>query len=125
MDESVLTEAVKNTFQPEFRNRLNKIVVFNSMDDDMAAMVVDKKLKELSDQLQAKKITLLADKKAKTLLKTKGVSQEFGAREIDRVIRNDVKPLFVDEILFGRLKNGGKIKLTAKNKDFVIETSKK
>ena len=125
MDESVLTEAVKNTFQPEFRNRLNKIVVFNSMDDDMASMVVDKKLKELSEQLQAKKITLSADKKAKTLLKTKGVSQEFGAREIDRVIRNDVKPLFVDEILFGKLKNGGKIKLTTRNKDFVIETSKK
>lgn len=125
MDESVLTEAVKNTFQPEFRNRLNKIVVFNSMDDDMASMVVDKKLKELSEQLQAKKIALSADKKAKTLLKTKGVSQEFGAREIDRVIRNDVKPLFVDEILFGKLKNGGKIKLTTRNKDFVIETSKK
>lgn len=125
MDESVLTEAVKNTFQPEFRNRLNKIVVFNSMDDDMASMVVEKKLKELSEQLQAKKITLSADKKAKTLLKTKGVSQEFGAREIDRVIRNDVKPLFVDEILFGKLKNGGKIKLTTRNKDFVIETSKK
>ncbi len=125
MDESVLTEAVKNTFQPEFRNRLNKIVVFNSMDDDMASMVVDKKLKELSEQLQAKKITLSADKKARTLLKTKGVSQEFGAREIDRVIRNDVKPLFVDEILFGKLKNGGKIKLTTRNKDFVIETSKK
>lgn len=124
MDESVLTEAVKNTFQPEFRNRLNKVVVFNSMDDDMATRVVDKKLKELSEQLSAKKITLSADRKAKDLLKERGVSQEFGAREIDRIIRNDVKPLFVDEILFGKLKNGGKIKLSAKNREFTIESSK-
>ena len=123
-DESVLTEAVKNTFQPEFRNRLNKVVVFNSMDDDMAKRVVDKKLKELSAQLLLKKITLSADKKAKDLLKDRGVSQEFGAREIDRIIRNDVKPLFVDEILFGKLKNGGKIKLSAKSGEFTIESSK-
>ncbi len=120
MDESVLTEAVKNTFQPEFRNRLNKIVVFNSMDDDMAGRVVDKKLKELSAQLALKKITFSADKKARDLLKIRGVSQEFGAREIDRIIRNDIKPLFVDEILFGKLKNGGKIKLSVKNKEFVV-----
>ncbi|MBP3824430.1 MAG: AAA family ATPase [Butyrivibrio sp.] len=124
MDESVLTEAVKNTFQPEFRNRLSKVVVFNSMDDDMATRVVDKKLKELSEQLLGKKITLSADKKAKDLLKEKGISQEFGAREIDRIIRNDVKPLFVDEILFGKLRNGGKIKLSAKGKEFSIESSK-
>ena len=124
LDESVLSEAVKNTFQPEFRNRLNKVVVFNSMDDDMATRVVDKKLRELSQQLLSKKISLLADKKAKDLLKERGVSQEFGAREIDRIIRNDVKPLFVDEILFGKLKNGGKIKLSAKNRKFTIESSK-
>ncbi len=123
MDESVLSEAVKNTFQPEFRNRLNKIVVFNSMDDDMAARVVDKKLKELSEQLSAKKITISSDKKAKELLRKKGVSQEFGAREIDRIIRNDIKPLFVDKMLFGELKNGGKIKLTAADGKFIIKTS--
>jgi ATP-dependent Clp protease ATP-binding subunit ClpA len=125
MDESVLSEAVKNTFQPEFRNRLNKIVVFNSMDDDMAARVVEKKLKELSDQLSAKKITISSDKKAKDLLRKKGVSQEFGAREIDRIIRNDIKPLFVDKILFGELKNGGKIKLSAADGKFITETSGK
>ena len=90
----------------------------------MAKRVVDKKLKELSAQLLLKKITLSADKKAKDLLKDRGVSQEFGAREIDRIIRNDVKPLFVDEILFGKLKNGGKIKLSARNKKFTIESSK-
>ncbi len=124
-DNSVLMEEVKHTFQPEFRNRLNKIVVFNSMDDDMATLVVDKKLKELADQLSARNIKMSADKKAKQLVKKRGISQEFGAREVDRVIRNDVKPLFVDEILFGKLKNGGKITISVKNGEFVTTAAKK
>ncbi|WP_026504395.1 AAA family ATPase [Butyrivibrio sp. NC3005] len=124
LDNSVLSEAVKNTFQPEFRNRLNKIVVFNSMNDDMAVKVVDKKLGELSSQLSIRKITLTYDEKARDLLKEKGISAEFGAREVDRVIRNEIKPLFVDEILFGKLKNGGKIKLSVKEKKFVTMSAK-
>ncbi len=119
-DNSALTEEVKRVFQPEFRNRLNKVVVFNSMDDDMAELVVNKKLSELKEQLSAKKISFSADKKAKELIKKRGISQEFGAREVDRVIRNDIKPLFVDEILFGKLKKGGKIKLSVKNGDFKV-----
>ncbi|MBR1630008.1 MAG: AAA family ATPase, partial [Lachnospiraceae bacterium] len=119
-NESSLMDAVKNTFQPEFRNRLSKVVVFNSMDPNMAALVVEKKLKELSQQLANKKIKMSSDKKAKALLRKKGISQEFGAREIDRVIRNDIKPLFVDEILFGQLKDGGKIKLTAEEDAFEV-----
>ena len=118
-DDSVLMEEVKRVFQPEFRNRLSKIVSFNSMDEKMAELVVEKKLSELKDQLINKKISFNADKKAKNLIKKRGISQEFGAREVDRVIRNDIKPLFVDEILFGELKNGGKISLTVKNGEFV------
>ncbi|MBQ8956240.1 MAG: hypothetical protein IJ075_04650, partial [Lachnospiraceae bacterium] len=49
----------------------------------------------------------------------KGISREYGAREIDRLIRNDIKPRFVDDLLFGRLKNGGKLKLSAKDNAFV------
>ena len=111
--QSVISEAVKQTFQPEFRNRLNKIVVFNGMDDKMAELIVDKKLSELASQLTARKIALKADNKAKALIREKGITPEFGAREVDRIIRNDIKPLFVDDILFGKLKNGGKILLTA------------
>ena len=121
LNESVITEEVKRTFQPEFRNRLNRIVVFNSMDDDMASRVIDKKLAELADMLKKKNIMLTVDDKAKAYIKSKGVSQEFGAREIDRIIRNEVKPLFVDEILFGKLKDGGNIKLTANDKELHTE----
>ncbi len=124
-DNSVLMEEVKRVFQPEFRNRLSKVVVFNSMDSEMATLVVDKKLTELKDQLLAKKIEFTADESAKKLLKKRGISQEFGAREVDRVIRNDIKPLFVDEILFGKLKDGGELSLSADEEKFTIETSEK
>ncbi|MBP5432668.1 AAA family ATPase [Ruminococcus sp.] len=123
LDSSAIMEAVKQTFQPEFRNRLNKIVVFNGMDDAMAERVVDKKLGELAKQLEAKKTEITVDRRARELVKEKGISREFGAREIDRVIRNDIKPLFVDELLFGKLKKGGAITLTAENDNFNISVN--
>jgi ATP-dependent Clp protease ATP-binding subunit ClpA len=95
------------------------------MDDNMAEMVVEKKLGELAVQLKAKNIAFEADDSAKALVKKKGVSQEFGAREVDRVIRNEIKPLFVDEILFGKLKNGGSIILSAADEQFAVSAEKK
>ena len=118
MDNSVIMEEGKRTFMPEFRNRLNRIVVFNGMNDDMAYRIVDKKLSELSDMLLKKKIELSVEDSARELIKKHGISTEFGAREVDRVIRNEIKPLFVDEILFGKLKNGGTISLLAEDDGF-------
>ncbi len=123
-DRGVLTEEIKRTFQPEFRNRLNKIVYFNGMDDEMGERVIDKKLGELAALLDKKGIAFKADKKAKNEIKKRGISAEFGAREVDRVIRNDIKPLFVDEILFGKLSGGGKVTLTAGEDGFLVLTSK-
>ncbi len=122
-DPGVVMDAVKNTFQPEFRNRLNKIVVFNGMNDKMAELVVDKKLKELAVQLSARNIEFTADKSASGLIMEKGISCEFGAREVDRVIRNEVKPLFVDDILFGKLKKGGKLVLSASDGKFTTRAA--
>ncbi len=116
-----LMDAVKHVFQPEFRNRLSGIVAFNRMDDVMAGMIADKKLRELAEMLQRKNVELSVDKPAVELLKKKGISEEYGARELDRVIRNDIKPLFVDEMLFGKLKKGGKCSLSAKKTDFVMK----
>ena len=124
-DSSVILEEVKKTFQPEFRNRLNKIVVFHGMDDSMASRVVDKKLKELGTLLEAKKIVFEVEQAARELIKNHGISQMYGAREVDRVIRNEIKPLFVDEILFGKLKKGGKLVLSARDDQFVIRATKK
>lgn len=119
-NEGVIMEAVKQTFQPEFRNRLNKIVVFNSMDEDMASRIAERKLSELVSKLSARNIKLSVDKSAVQLIIKRGITPEFGAREVDRIIRNDIKPLFVDKILFGTLKKGGDIKLFAENDEFFV-----
>ena len=115
-----LYEEVKRIFQPEFRNRLDRIVVFNGMDDSMAEKIIGKKLGELADKLAVKNIKLEYDKAAADLIKKKGISSEYGAREADRVIRNEIKPIFVDDILFGKLKTGGKVNLSADGDKFVI-----
>ena len=120
---SVIDEAVKDTFTPEFRNRLNRIVVFNGMDDDMAARIVGKKLAELADMLKKKNVEFTADEEARKLIRTKGITTEFGAREVDRVIRNEIKPLLVDDILFGSLANGGKLLLTVEDGKFAVRTN--
>lgn len=124
LNATAVDEEVKRLFQPEFRNRLNKMVLFNSLDEAMAQAIVEKKLQELATQLAAKKITFLPDAAAKELVKAKGITPEFGAREVDRVIRNQLKPLFVDEILFGKLKKGGTLILTVENGNFLVKVEK-
>ena len=120
-DQRVLSEEIKRVFQPEFRNRLNRIVMFSAMDDTMGKMVVEKKLRELSELLKKKNINLNVTDEAKKLLKKKGISTEFGAREVERIIRNEIKPLLVDDILFGSLSNGGNITLSVENDEFNVK----
>lgn len=114
----VILEEVKRIFQPEFRNRLSRIVVFNGMSERMAEQITDKKLGELQKLLARKNVVLTADAKARKLVEKKGISREFGAREIERVIQGEIKPLLVDQILFGALKNGGRCELTAAEDGF-------
>ncbi len=120
-DRSVMMEDVKKTFKPEFRNRLSKVVIFNSMNDEMANLIIRKKLSELKLMLDAKGISLDVSDSASDLIKKKGINEEYGAREVERVIRNEIKPLFVDSILFGELKNGGRITLSAQNDEFMVD----
>ncbi len=116
----VIMEEVRRIFQPEFRNRLNKIVAFHRMDTKMAGQIVEKKLGEFRNLLLRRNIRLSADAAAKALLQKKGISAEYGAREMERVLFGEVKPLFVDEILFGKLKQGGTCALTAVNDRFAL-----
>ena len=109
-----MLKQVKKTFKPEFINRLSGTVVFNDMDRTMATLILRKKLGELQEKLTAKKVEMtLADDAFEYLLK-EGFTQEYGAREMDRVITGRLKPLLMREILFGSLKKGGKIKITRK-----------
>ena len=122
VDTAILMEEVNRVFQPEFRNRLSRIVTFNSMDETMAGRVVDKKLRELAEQLMRKGVTLTVSDSARKLIEDHGISQLFGAREVERVIRNEVKPLFVDELLFGRLRNGGSLQLDTRDGTLIVRT---
>ena len=103
---------VKRTFKPEFINRLSATVVFNDMDRVMAGMILDKKLRELSERLSTRHVVLQLTDEAREWLLKKGFTREYGARELDRVIAHDVKPLLMREILFGGLKEGGMAQLT-------------
>lgn len=121
-DNSAMKEEVKKAFKPEFRNRLSRIVIFNDMDEQMADRIVKKKLGELKALLNRKSIELLVDESAEKLIKKKGISEQYGAREVERIIRNEIKPLFVDSILFGSLKDGGKILLSVQDDKFCVDT---
>lgn len=105
--EAMLTQ-VKKTFKPEFLNRLTDTIVFHDMDRHMAELILDKSLRRLADKLAAKKVELTVSDEARELLLKKGFTAEYGARELDRVVNNMLKPLLMREILFGWLRGGGK-----------------
>ena len=110
-----MLKQVKRTFKPEFINRLSATVVFRDMDRDMAERILDKKLRELQDKLTAKNVTLSLTPEAHEHLLNEGFTREYGAREMDRVIAHQLKPLLMREILFGRLKQGGNIQVGMKD----------
>lgn len=114
-------DEVKKFFTPEFRNRLSNIVVFNHIDSDMAYNITKSKLNEFGEKLKKKGILFEFDKDSMDKIVTLGVSRQYGAREIVRVIDREIKPLLIDEVLFGKLKNGGKAKLVVESEKFTIK----
>lgn len=116
-----INEEVKRVFTPEFRNRLTKTVVFNNLDKVMATKIVEKQFKLLSNKLLDKNIEIVPSAACIEHIKDKGTSIEFGAREISRIIDSEIKSLLVDEILFGKLKKGGKCKVDYKDGKIAIE----
>ena len=103
----VMAKAVKSTFKPEFINRLSSVVVFNDLSRHMAELILEKRIKELSERLKPNKITLSISSQCREWLLDKGFTPEYGARELDRVISHSLKSKLMREILFGKLKNGG------------------
>ncbi len=106
-----MLKQVKKTFKPEFINRLSGTVVFNDMDEHMATLILRKKLGELQDKLTAKQVSMTLTDEAFQLLLKEGFTREYGAREMDRVIAQRLKPLLMREILFGRLRQGGNVEI--------------
>lgn len=106
-----MMKKVKSTFKPEFLNRLTGVTIFRDMNRQMAELILQKKLKRLEAQLATKNVTLELSAAALEHLLNNGFSEEYGGREVDRVITNELKPILMRAILFGNLKKGGAAKV--------------
>ncbi|MDX4049007.1 ATP-dependent Clp protease ATP-binding subunit ClpA [Aliarcobacter skirrowii] len=112
-------KAINKFFAPEFRNRLDAVVSFDSLSLDVVSKVVGKFIEDLEKQLESKKIKIEISKKAKDELANLGYDKTMGARPLNRVISDKIKNPLTDEILFGKLKKGGVVKIDYKD-DFIF-----
>lgn len=107
---------INKTFTPEFRNRLDSIVWFNHLDEQVIMQVVDKFIIELQAQLDVKGVSLEVSQKAREYMAEKGYDKSMGARPMARLIQEELKRELASELLFGSLANGGEVKVGLKNK---------
>ena len=98
-------------FTPEFRNRLDSIISFNFLSQDIMKSIVEKAVNYLEGQLSEKNISIQLSNEAKKYLSTKGYDKKYGARPLQRLIQKEVKEPLAEEILFGKLKKGGLVKI--------------
>lgn len=112
LNETVVSDAVERTFSPEFRNRLDKVVVFRGLDQPVVRDIVWKELKMFQEQLAEKSIELRIEEEVVDYLLDLGYSKEFGARNIARIVEEKVKSYFIDEVLFGNLKDSGVVQIS-------------
>ncbi|WP_266158492.1 ATP-dependent Clp protease ATP-binding subunit ClpA [Dyella silvatica] len=115
-------EVIRRSFTPEFRNRLDAIIQFNALDFDHILRVVDKFLFELEAQLTEKHVTLDVDADARRWLAEHGFDPQMGARPMARVIQEKVKRALADELLFGKLADGGKVLLSVRDGELQVNT---
>ncbi len=118
--EAMLTQ-VKKTFKPEFINRLSGTVVFNDMDKHMAELILVKKLRQLDAKLATKGVSITLTDAAREKILEWGFTKEYGAREMDRVIGNRLKPILMKALLFGKLKKGGQGIVDFDGKELIIK----
>jgi ATP-dependent Clp protease ATP-binding subunit ClpA len=120
---SVTSKEVERTFSPEFRNRLDSIVYFKPLDPITIGQVVGKQLVELETQLLAKNIEIDVTSDAREWLGTHGYDPAMGARPMARLIQEKIKRPLSEEILFGKLENGGKVRVDVEKGEFVFSFS--
>jgi ATP-dependent Clp protease ATP-binding subunit ClpA len=112
-------EAIKKVFTPEFRNRLDAVIQFEALDENVILNVVDKFLIELESQLEAKKVSMSVTDRARHWLAEKGYDPKMGARPMARVIQDEIKQVLADELLFGDLTDGGHVKIDVEDNKLV------
>jgi ATP-dependent Clp protease ATP-binding subunit ClpA len=111
---------IKRMFTPEFRNRLDAIISFRALDEDIILRVVDKFLMQLEEQLHEKKVEAVFTEKLRKFLSKKGFDPQMGARPMSRLIQDMIRKALADELLFGRLVNGGRVTVDLNEKDDVF-----
>jgi ATP-dependent Clp protease ATP-binding subunit ClpA len=114
-------DALKRVFTPEFRNRLDAVIQFARLSKEDVTSVVDKFLAQLQGQLDQRGVSLEVDDKAKDWLAEHGYDEKMGARPMARLIQESIKKPLAEEILFGKLANGGRAELTIKNNKLVFK----
>ncbi len=114
-------ESIKRMFSPEFRNRLDAIIQFNSLDKKTISYVVDKFLIELEAQLDEKKVTVEVTEEAREWMAENGYDKVMGARPMARLIQDKVKRPLAEELLFGKLEHGGHVLVTLDKDDIKVE----
>jgi ATP-dependent Clp protease ATP-binding subunit ClpA len=105
-------EAIRRLFSPEFRNRLDAVIQFDGLDPDTIERVVDKLLVEAEAQLESKRVSLSVDERARRWIAKRGYDPKMGARPMARVIQEFIKRPLAEELLFGKLVNGGHVEVT-------------
>jgi len=118
-------EAIRKSFSPEFRNRLDAIIQFNPLGPETVLRVVDKFIKELAAQLADKHVVLEIDDEARLWLAEKGYDPKMGARPMARVIQDNIKKPLAEQLLFGELSQGGRVKITLDGDKLGFELSAK
>jgi ATP-dependent Clp protease ATP-binding subunit ClpA len=111
---------IKRIFTPEFRNRLDAIVSFKSLDEQIIIRVVDKFLLQLETQLAEKRVEVTFTDKLRQHLAKKGFDPLMGARPMQRLIQDTIRRALADELLFGRLIDGGRLNVDLDDKSEVL-----
>ena len=113
---------IKRLFTPEFRNRLDSIISFRALDEDIILRVVDKFLIQLEEQLHEKKVDAVFTDRLRKHLSRKGFDPLMGARPMQRLIQDTIRKALADELLFGRLVGGGRVTVDLDDSEQVVLT---
>jgi ATP-dependent Clp protease ATP-binding subunit ClpA len=124
MSDEIYTAEINKIFPPEFRNRLDGILMFNSLSKENALDIVRAEVKKIAKRMEEKNITLNVSDDAINLIMEQGYSKEFGGRNIAKTAENLLAEPLIDEILFGNLKNGGTVSANVKDEKIVFNDAK-
>ena len=114
---------LKKTFTPEFRNRLSEIIYFNTLSEEVVIYVVNKFLFELENVLEEKNVSLIVSDSARKWFAKKGYDNKMGARPMERLVEREIRKPLADELLFGKLSEGGTVKVSVKKDKIALEIS--